>query len=102
MKIIAGSRWKSAVCATEVVVVKVPKTPGELQCGGSAMLPMNADKPAGAAPAAGQGGGTLLGKHYVDEQQGLEVLCTKAGQGSIAFDGRPLAIRAAKLLPSSD
>jgi hypothetical protein len=102
MKIIAGSRWKSAVCTSEVVVVKLPREAGELTCGGPAMLAMNAERPAGAAPAAGQGGGTLLGKHYVDEASGLELLCTKAGAGSLGFGGRPLMIRAAKLLPSSD
>ncbi len=55
-----------------------------------------------ATPAASGDGGTLLGKRYVDEQTGLEVLCTKPGTGSLAADGRPLTIKAPKPLPASD
>jgi hypothetical protein len=30
------------------------------------------------------------------------VLCTKAGRGTLALDGEPLVIQAAKPLPASD
>ena len=32
-----GSRWKSAVCAAEVIVVRATKAPAELACGGHPM-----------------------------------------------------------------
>ncbi len=102
MKITPGSRWKSAVCATEVVAVKVPKDEVHLECGGVAMLATAAERPAGGVPAADHKAGTLLGKRYGDDGSGLEVLCTKSGEGSLALNGRPLVLREAKPLPSSD
>jgi hypothetical protein len=33
-----GSRWKSAPCKSEVVVVRSPKTPVTLECGGHPMV----------------------------------------------------------------
>jgi hypothetical protein len=53
-------------------------------------------------PGEGADGGTLLGKRYVDEATGLEVLCTKPGAGGLAVDGRPLGVKAPKALPASD
>jgi hypothetical protein len=53
-------------------------------------------------PAPGAGGGTLLGKRYVDDPTGLELLCTKPGAGELAVDGRPLTIKGPKALPASD
>jgi hypothetical protein len=50
----------------------------------------------------GAGGGTQLGKRYADEEIGIEVLCTKAGTGSLSCGGRELIVRQAQTLPSSD
>jgi hypothetical protein len=47
-------------------------------------------------------GGTQIGKRYVDEADTIQVLCTKAGDGTLALDGKPLVIQAAKPLPASD
>ncbi len=102
MKVPAGSRWKSAVCTTEVVVMRVPRQDGDLACGGLPMLAMNAERPADGAPAPGHDGGTLLGKRYGDDASALELLCTKGGAGTLSFDGRALAVRVVKPLPSSD
>ena len=102
MKLTAGSRWKSAVCDTEVVVVRPPKDAGQLECGGAAMIAMNAERSAGAVPLAERSAGTLLGKRYADEGRALEVLCTKAGKGGLSLDGKLLTLRAATPLPSSD
>jgi hypothetical protein len=43
-----------------------------------------------------------MGKRYADEQIGLELLCTKPGQGTIAVNGVPLTLVGPKLLPASD
>lgn len=51
---------------------------------------------------SGLDGNALLGKRYSDEATGIELLCTKGGPGQLACDGRPLVVKAAKPLPSSD
>jgi hypothetical protein len=95
----AGQRLRSAVCATEVIVVRAPDVPVEVSCGGH---PMTESPGQSGTPAAGGDEGTLLGKRYVDEQTGLEVLCTKPGTGGLTAGGRPLTIKAPKPLPASD
>ena len=46
--------------------------------------------------------GTQIGKRYVDGADTIQLLCTKAGQGTLSFDGNPLQIQAANPLPASD
>ena len=43
-----------------------------------------------------------LGKRYVCESCGTEVLCNKPGQGSICCCGADMKLKEAKPLPSSD
>ncbi|MCZ4314804.1 hypothetical protein O4H66_15450 [Comamonadaceae bacterium G21597-S1] len=103
MPIKPGSRWGSATCTTEIVVVRPPSTEAALECGGTAMhSPPDAARQAQSAPDAASAGGTLLGKRYTDDASGLEVLCTKPGAGSLSVSGRPMSVKAAKALPSSD
>lgn len=97
-----GSRWKSSVCGTEIVIVRSPSAPGLLACGGVPVVPIDADDSPGARLDPSLAGGSLLGKRYEDADSRLEVLCTKAGEGTLGFEGRPLAIKGAKPLPSSD
>jgi hypothetical protein len=98
----AGSRLRSAVDATEVVVVKPPAGPIDLRCGGHPMLPLGSDGDAGATPSPDHAAGTLLGKRYVDADQTLEVLCTKPGDCSLSVGDEPLQVKEAKPLPASD
>ena len=98
----AGSRWKSAVCATEVVVVRPPNAPVTLACGGEALVALDEDAPAGLTLDAALADGSKLGKRYTDEAVGIEVLCTKPGDGTLTVDGRPLQLQGAKPLPASD
>ena len=95
-----GARLRSVTCATEVVVVKGA---GEvdLRCGGEAMVPSD-DTTTGGAPAAPFDEGTLVGKRYVNGDDTLELLCTKAGTGSLSAGDAPLEVKGAKPLPSSD
>jgi hypothetical protein len=102
MELKPGSRWKSAVCDTEVVVVRPPKTPASLECGGHAVIAHAQAKPEGLAPSADLSGGTAAGKRYTDAETGIEVLCTKGGAGSLSVDGRVIGAAEAKKLPSSD
>jgi len=98
-----GQRLRSQACATEVIVVRAADHQVELTCGGH---PMAADPAIGAGVANGSraasSGGSRLGKRYVDEPTGLEVLCVKPGGGTLAADGRDLTLKSAKPLPASD
>ena len=95
-----GSRWTSAVDDTEVIVVKAG-TPGlTLECGGQAMLAAGSPK-TGGGPEPDWAGGTAVGKRF-EHESGLEVLCTKAGAGTLGVDGQILGLKEAKPLPSSD
>jgi hypothetical protein len=97
-----GSRCKSVADATEVMVVRAPAQPVDLRCGGHPMVPFGAEQPPVAAADAGYLSGTALGKRYADDASGLELLCTKAGAGSLAIGDAPLLQKDAKALPSSD
>ena len=96
-----GGRLRSGVCPTEVMVVAAPKGEVTVTCGGVAMAALDAS-PAGGAIHPEHAAGTLLGKRYVNEAGDLELLCTKPGAGSLACDGKPLVVKGAKPLPSSD
>ena len=99
----AGARFKSTTCDTEVVVVKAPGEEVDLRCGGAPMAPMaDAVAAAAAPPVAPYDEGSLVGKRYVTEDEGLELLCTKPGAGSLCVGDIPLSTKGAKPLPSSD
>jgi len=51
---------------------------------------------------AGFDQGTQLGKRYSDDDLGIELLCTKAGEGSLSVGEAVLADKGAKPLPASD
>ena len=101
MELRAGARLHSATDSTEVAVVAAPSEPVDLRCGGAPMLPLGEDGAAGD-PAPGFDEGTAVGKRYADDATGLEVLCTKAGPGSLSLGDQRLEIKGAKALPSSD
>jgi hypothetical protein len=94
-----GKRLRSPVCDTEIIVVHAPDAPIELRCGGH---PMAVDAERSGSPAPGADLGTVLGKRYVDDATGLEVLCVKPGTGGLSADGRQLTLKAPKALPASD
>jgi len=98
-----GTRLRSAVCTTEVMVVAAQRDAAvELCCGGQPMLDVGTVPTPADTPAPGFSSGTQLGKRYVNEAGTLEVLCTKPGAGSLSADGLALKIKGAKPLPSSD
>ena len=93
-----GTRLKSAVCATEVMVIRGGD--GVVECGGAPMAEEQPDT--GGEPAADFAEGTQMGKRYVDEAGTIELLCVKPGKGSLSLDGIALRTKDAKTLPSSD
>jgi hypothetical protein len=93
-----GTRLKSAVCDTEVMVIRGSGL--IVECGGA---PMAEERPADRAAVNSQfAEGTKIGKRYVDADNTVELLCVKAGQGSLSIAGKALQIKDAKPLPSSD
>ena len=102
VRIKPGTRIQSAVCATEVMVVKGPEADVDLRCGGAAMQEAGADRPADAALDPDLKAGSQIGKRYVDAEGSLELLCTKPGEGTLALGAAALQLKDAKPLPASD
>ncbi|MYQ35425.1 hypothetical protein [Streptomyces sp. SID4956] len=102
MKPRVGQTLASTVDATAVIVVRAPETDVSITCGGADMVDSKAGPATAGTADPAQMEGTQLGKRYADDDLGIELLCTKAGQGTLAVDGRPLPIKGAKPLPASD
>lgn len=102
MKLAPGTRLESATCDTQVVVVRSPgdAVDVDLRCGGVPMCELGSG--GDTVPPEGEGEPTLLGKRYEDPDLGLEVLCSQGGDGWLTIGDRPLAMKGAKPLPSSD
>lgn len=96
-----GARLKSNVCDTEVMIIACVDTSVTISCGGQPMIDATATKTNGNIDPA-HGAGTLLGKRYVNAAGKIELLCVKAGKGSLAANGEALVLKDAKPLPSSD
>jgi hypothetical protein len=95
----AGTKLKSAVDDTEVMVIKAAAA-GTLSCGGAPMVAERSGDRAEVDPALAEG--TKMGKRYTDAAGTVELLCIKPGKGSLALDGVALQLKDAKPLPSSD
>ena len=96
----AGLKLKSAVCDGQIMVLRVPPSPLDIQIGGAPVLLGVETATATLDPA--HANAILTGKRYTDEAETMEFLCTKGGQGSISVNGTTLGIKTAKALPSSD
>lgn len=94
----AGTKLKSAVCDTEVMVIRA--SDAVVECGGQPMVEAKPATPGELNPAFAEG--TKIGKRYVDAAGTIELLCVKAGKGSLAIGGVALQTKDAKPLPSSD
>jgi len=94
----AGTKLKSAVCDTEVMIIRLGD--GTIECGGAPMTEEKTATP--GTPSADFSADTLMGKRYVDADGKFELLCVKAGKGSLSVNGVALSIKDAKPLPASD
>ena len=94
-----GKRLKSGVCATEIMVITAPDGDVDLRCGGA---PMAEDADGSGNLDAAWAGGSVMGKRYVSGNGSLEVLCVKAGAGSLAAGDDALTVKDAKKLPQTD
>ncbi|SDD83551.1 hypothetical protein SAMN05444678_12517 [Sphingomonas sp. YR710] len=94
----SGTKLKSAVCDTEVMVIRCGD--GTIECGGA---PMAEAKPADAGTISpDHAAGAMIGKRYVDAGGSFELLCVKSGKGTLAVNGVALEVKSAKPLPASD
>lgn len=98
-----GARLRSQVDTTEVIVVRAPSREVELFCGGHPMIDVKAEPEAGLALDPDAAGGSPVGKRFtLSDDETLEVLVTKAGDGTLSESGQALVLKEAKQLPSSD
>lgn len=102
MELRVGARLRSAVCTTEVIIVRAGGEDLTLTCGGGPMVALAEARGAPVVARPGVENTALVGKRYRDEQSGLEILVTKAGPGPLAANGRELLRKEATKLPSSD
>ena len=100
MQLRPGTRLQSVRCTTQVIVVRTPPGDVDVRCGGAAMTG-DVGAAATGAPDAAFAAGSVLGKRYTDGD-GLELLVTKGGDGSLAVGDDALVVQEAKRLPSSD
>jgi hypothetical protein len=102
MRLKVGSRYRSQVCNTELIIVRALPDEVELECGGHPIIDVKAQAESGLSVREAADGGTQLGKRYTDASGKLEVLVTKAGRGTLSLDGEALTLKEAKPLPASD
>jgi hypothetical protein len=103
MKLKPGTRLRSQVDTTEIIVVRPGGGEPLVACGGHPMVDVQAAPDTGIVPAGEPGEGTKLGKRYTAaEDAGLELLVTKPGSWCLTVDGVPVVLKEAKPLPASD
>lgn len=96
-----GTRLRSQVCETQVIVVRTTAALDDLRCGGAPMIAIGEQPDATLQLDAAFADGNLMGKRYV-EDTGAEVLVTKAGSGTLSVGSAALELKEAKPLPASD
>lgn len=102
MKLKMGMRLKSVADETQVIVIRTPAVELEVTCGGHPLISIDEDAVAGFELDPRHTGPSVLGRRYVDDDLGLELLVTKAGRGGLFANGTALYEKAAKPLPASD
>jgi hypothetical protein len=96
-----GTRLKSQVCDTQVIVIKASDRLSDLRAGGAPMVEIATEGSSDAVLDPNFAGGAVMGKRYVDDA-GAEVLVTKAGAGTLSVGDVPMSLKEAKPLPASD
>ena len=103
LEVKAGTRLRSVVCGTEIIVVRAKSTELDLRCGGRPMVPIDAEPAEKLTAEPGFADEpTLLGKRYSDSADTVEVLCVVAGPSTLSLGPTPLAVKGPRPLPASD
>jgi hypothetical protein len=96
-----GMRLRAASSTAEVIVVRLPSDPTAAIDVLIDDAPLTDEQPDAATPTQ-EGPAIELGKRYVDDATGIELLCARAGTGTLSCNGHVMVLRSAKPLPSSD
>lgn len=96
----AGSRLRSQVDSTELIVVRAPVDDLDLRIGGHPAIEISCEPTAGLTAQPGRP--ALMGKRYTRETGDLELLITKAGTAGLTIGARALHVKESKPLPASD
>ena len=95
-----GTRLKSTVCTTEIMVITAPAEDVEITCGGEPMS--QGEDGNGGSVREDRADGSVIGKRYTNEEGSLEVLCVKAGEGSLWAGAAAMKVKDATKLPKTD
>ena len=97
-----GTKLYGACCATEYVVVKAPAGEVDLRIGGHPAVTTPGDRDDSLAVTTDADAKPAMGKRYTDDDDTIELLCTKPGDGAAALGDAVLTQKDAKPLPASD
>lgn len=97
----SGSRLKSQVDGTQVIVVRAPADDIDLRIGGHPAIEFTATAAEGLELQP-SGEAALLGKRYTRSENDLELLVTKADSAALTIGETALIIKDSKPLPASD
>lgn len=97
-----GTKLLGAACTSEFVVVRAPADAVDVRIGGHPAVTSADDRDDALSVTTGDDDKPAMGKRYVDADDTLEVLCTKAGDGAAAIGDAVLVQKDAKPLPASD
>ncbi|MFA6577113.1 MAG: hypothetical protein WCS84_16945 [Nocardioides sp.] len=96
----AGSRLRSQVDSTELIVVRAPADDLDLLIGGHPAIEISGVPTAGLTAEPGEP--ALMGKRYTRAEGDLELLITKAGTTGLTIGATALHLKESKPLPASD
>src|ERR1700722_2406060 len=99
LKLKPGMRLRSITCETQIIIVRPPKPGAEISCGGYPMTAVDSPANDSAQIDPAFANGTAIGKRYTDEAETFEVLCVRAGAGTLALGATPLRQKSARTLP---
>jgi hypothetical protein len=104
VKLKPGMRLGSSSSNAEVMVVRPPSSVVVVTVAGRPAVPVNVGAVADLTGVTAHSitDELQIGKGYVDDESGLELLRTRAGAGPLSCNVRLLTVKAAKALPSSD
>jgi hypothetical protein len=91
MALSIGAVLRSRLSPAEVVAVRAADPSAVVELSGQ---PMSAEGPPGLDGRVRLTGQLTVGRRYVHEPSGLELLCVRAGPGELTVGGEPLTLKA--------
>ncbi|MDE0242915.1 MAG: hypothetical protein OXQ84_22380 [bacterium] len=82
------------------MIITAPSEDVEIKCGGEPMS--QGEDGNGGSVHQDHADGSVIGKRYTNDEGSLEVLCVKAGEGSLWASGAAMKVKDATKLPKTD